>query len=141
MAVIAVAVLWALSTCSRSVPAPSPSATSAPQGRQAQEQQFLAGVDKTISGAAIAGNATKYVGDSVDIHCTIASIVDEDSFDARCGEQNGVPAILQVDFDDTISLNQGQTVRIMGIVEQPQTGVNDAGKKVTYPAVKAEFVE
>jgi hypothetical protein len=139
--VVAVAIVWALSTCSRTVPPPSPSATSAPQGRQTQEQQFLAGVDKSISGAMIAGNLTKYVGDSVDLHCTIASIVDENSFDARCGERNGAPAILLVDYDDTVSLNEGQPVRIMGIVEQPEAGVDAAGKKATFPAVKAQFVE
>ncbi len=143
MVVVAVIVVWVLAIWSGSSPptAASSSAPSAAPGRRADEQQFLAGVDRSISGAAIAHDKSKYVGDSVDIACTIASIVNENSFTADCGENSGVPAVILVDYDDTVSLNKGQAVRIMGTVEEPTDGVDSAGKKATFAAVKAQFIE
>lgn len=89
----------------------------------------------------IAHDKSKYVGDSVDLQCTIASIVDENSFNANCGRNGGVAAVILVDYDDTVWLNKGQAVRVMGTVEEPTDGVDGAGKKASFAAVKAEFVE
>ena len=89
----------------------------------------------------IADDKAKYVGDSVAIVCTIASIVDENSFYANCGENSGVPAVILVDYDDTVSLNKGQAVRIMGTVEESTQGVDSSGGKLTLPAIKAQFIE
>jgi hypothetical protein len=151
MVVVAVAIVWALATCSRSpsssndaasVATSSPSATSAAQGRQYDEQQFLASADKSISGPMIARDKSKYVGDSVAIACTVASIIDENSFNAQCAQRGDpVPAIILVDYDDTVSLNKGQAVRIMGTVEEPAQGLDASGKQATFAAVKAQFIE
>ncbi len=154
MVVVAVAIVWALATCSRSpsssgpandgasLATSSPSATSAPQGRQYDEQQFLASVDKSISGPMIVRDKAKYVGDSVAIACTVASIIDENSFNAQCAQRGDrVPAIVLVDYDDTVSLNKGQAIRILGTVEEPAQGLDASGKQATFAAIKAQFIE
>ena len=88
----------------------------------------------------IARNATKYVGDSVELRCTIAYIVDESSFNADCGTK-GSPALLFVDYDDTVSLDRGQPIQILGVVEEPASNAGVSGKRETRPAIKADFIE
>jgi zinc-ribbon domain len=109
---------------------------------QQQKKDFLASVDESISGAMIAGNKLKYVGDTVDLHCNVLAIVDESHFNATCGtDEDDLPAIILVEYDDTSSLDKGQAVRIMGTVEEPTEGVNGFGGESTFPTVKAEFME
>ena len=121
---------------------PNPHATSYEQGRQAEKSDFLAGVDESISGAMIAGNKLKYVGESVDLHCTVFAVIDSSTFNAECGEDSdGLPVIIAVQYDDTSSLSKGQTVRILGTVQEPMEGVNGFGGAATFPTVKAEFME
>lgn len=155
LGIIAVIVFfgWIFSMCSGSsssnssddnTPAstPNPHATSYEQGRKEAKREFANGVDESISGAMIAGNKLKYVGDDVDLHCTVESIVDENGFNAECGDDSdGVPAIILVHYDDTSSLSKGQAVRILGTVEEPTEGVNGFGGEGTFPTVKAEFME
>jgi hypothetical protein len=121
---------------------PEPAPTSYEQSVHAQKAEFLQSVDESISGAMIAGNKLKYVGDNVELHCTVESIVDESSFNASCGtDEDGLPAIILVQYDDTSSLDKGQSVRILGTVEDPTEGVNGFGGETTFPTVKAEYME
>ena len=121
---------------------PNPHATAYEQYVHEQKQEFLSQVDESISGAMIAGNKLKYVGDDVDLHCTVESIIDANSFNAECGEDgDGVPAIILVEYNDTSSLDKGQAVRILGTVEDPVEGVNGFGGQATFPTVEAEFME
>lgn len=121
---------------------PNPHATSYEQGRKAEKREFLAGVNESISGAMIVGNKLKYVGDDVDLHCTVYTIIDASSFNAECGEDDdGMPIVIVIQYDDTSSLDKGQAVRILGTVEDPAEGVNGYGGEATFPTVKAEFME
>lgn len=121
---------------------PTPAPTSYDQYVHEQKAEFLQGVDESISGAMIAGNKLKYVGENVDLHCSVESIVDESSFNASCGEDDdGMPAIILVQYDNTSSLDKGQSVRILGTVEDPAEGVNGFGGEATFPTVKAEYME
>jgi hypothetical protein len=148
--------IWGTSMCSNSsssstssdssdnAPAstPNPHATSYEQGRLAEKREFIQGVNESISGAMIAGNKLKYVGDDVDLHCTVDNVVDSSNFNADCGEDSdGMPAILLIQYDDTSSLDKGQAIRVLGTVEDPTEGVNGFGGETTFPTVKAEFME
>lgn len=146
-------IIWLVGSCSGSSSVsstsdnasratPNPHATSYEQGRREQKREFLASVNESISGAMIAGNKLKYVGESVDLHCTVASVVDANDFNAQCGEDDaGLPVVILVQYDDTSSLDKGQSVRILGTVEEPTEGVNGFGGETTFPTVKAEFME
>jgi hypothetical protein len=121
---------------------PNPHATTYEQYVHEQKQEFLSQVDESISGAMIAGNKLKYVGDDVDLHCTVDTIVDAGTFNADCGEDSdGMPVIILIQYDDTSSLDKGQAARILGTVEDPTEGVNGFGGEATFPTVKAEFME
>ena len=75
--------------------------------RSRRKRDFIQGVDESISGAMIAGNKLEYVGDDVDLHCTVFSIIDGSTFNAQCGEDSdGLPAIIAVRYDDASSLNR-----------------------------------
>ncbi|HEY1978406.1 MAG TPA: hypothetical protein VGG89_17785 [Candidatus Baltobacteraceae bacterium] len=120
----------------------APVATAAPISVAARKKKFVQSVDESISGAMIAGNKYKYVGKDVDLHCTVASVIDENGFNATCGEDDdGDPVNIVVLYSYTKSLDQGQTVRILGTVEQPAEGSNAMGGSGTFPTVKAEFME
>jgi hypothetical protein len=113
-----------------------------PESIQNQKKDFLASVDESISGAMIAGNPYKYIGDAVDLHCTVVSIPDPSFFNAQCGEDSdGLPALIVVEYDNTANLNQGQAVRVMGDVEEPMQGTNAMGGARNFPTVKAHFME
>jgi hypothetical protein len=121
---------------------PTPQPTTYEQSVHEQKAEFLESVDESISGAMIAGNKYKYVGENVDLHCTVFSIIDAESFNAQCGEDDdGLPVLLMVQYDDTSSLDKGQSVRILGTVEDPVEGVNGFGGEGTFPTVKAEYME
>lgn len=63
-------------------------------------------------------------------------------FNASCGtDDDGMPAIILVQYDDTTSLDKGQSVRILGTVQEPTEGVNGFGGEATYATDKAEFME
>jgi hypothetical protein len=121
---------------------PNPHATTYEQYLHQQKEEFLSQVDESISGTMIAGNKLKYVGDNVDLHCTVESIIDANSFNAECGEDgDGDPAIILVEYNDTSSLDKGQAVRILGTVADPVQGINGFGGQATFPTVEAEFME
>jgi hypothetical protein len=121
---------------------PTPEPTSYAQYMHEQKAEFLQSVDESISGGMIAGNKYKYVGNNVDIHCIVLSIVDQSTFNAACGEDSdGDPAVIVVQYDDTSSLDKGQSVRILGTVEDPAEGVNGFGGETTFPTVRAQFME
>lgn len=128
------------SATSDSDSSPEPTLTAIPAA--IQKKSFLHGVDESISGGMIAGNKLKYVGKDVDLHCTVLSVVDDNSFNAECGEDSdGDPAIILVHYQYTSSLDKGQSVRILGTVEDPTEGVNGYGGEATFPTVNAEFME
>jgi hypothetical protein len=120
----------------------TPEPTSTPESIQDQKKDFLASVDESISGAMIVGSPYKYIGDNVDLHCTVVSIPDPSFFNAQCGEDSdGMPAVLVVEYDDAGNLSKGQTVRVMGEVAEPMQGSNAMGGSMNFPTVKAQFME
>jgi hypothetical protein len=71
----------------------------------------------------------------------MSNIPQEGFFNAECGsDSDGMPVSLVVEAD-TKSLDQGQTVDILGTVEQPMEGNNAMGGDGNFPTVKAEFME
>ena len=103
--------------------------------------QFLEGVDESISGGKIAGNPFRYIGKSVDHHCTVSNIPDPTWFNAACGERSdGLPAIIVIEADTT-DLQVGQSVRVMGVVDQPMDGTNAMGGSMQFPAVSSQFMQ
>lgn len=99
-------------------------------------------VDASVSGARIAGSPYKFVGQAVELHCTVETIPDPAFFNASCGEdESGIPAILVIQYDDAQSLEKGQAVRILGTVAPPTEGTNAMGGSMNFPTVKAEFME
>jgi hypothetical protein len=100
--------------------------------------QFLAAVDEKISGPRIAGNPFKFVGQRVDLHCNVVNVVDFDGQPASnllCGEAN----ILLT--GDVSRLEGGQSIRVLGMVTEPQPGVNTFGGVARFPTVVARWVD
>ncbi len=50
------------------------------------KRQYIASANESISGAMIAGNPFKYVGQRVDLHCTVESIPMAEAFNLRVYE-------------------------------------------------------
>lgn len=121
----------------------APEATAKPESyehqRQREKREFLSSVDESISGAMIAGNKFKYVGQRVDIHCTVMDIPDRSFFNANCGSDDE-SAVVVIEYDAT-DLSPGQAVRIIGTVAEPMEGNNAMGGTMQFPTVKAEFME
>jgi hypothetical protein len=121
--------------------APTPKPTSYAQSVREQKRQFLSGVNESITGSMIEGNRYRYVGKKVDLHCTVETIPDQSAFNASCGEdEDGSPATIVVEYD-THNLSPGQSVCVLGTVDQPVEGSNAMGGDSTFPTVKAEFME
>ena len=100
---------------------------------------FVKTVDESISGARIAGNPYKFVGKHVDLHCVVVQIPDTSFFNAMCGD--GQDSLIAIQHDSK-SLEQGQSVRVLGIVEQPEKGeVYGGGGSATFAVVKAIYLQ
>jgi hypothetical protein len=121
-------------------PAPTPRPTSYAQYQHEQKREFMATVDESISGGMIVGNKFKYVGKSVDLHCTVENIPDQSWFNANCSGDDDDPAMIVIEYD-THDLSPGQAIRVMGTVDQPMEGNNAMGGDATFPTIKAEFME
>jgi hypothetical protein len=98
-------------------------------------QEFLAGVDESISGARIAGNPYKFVGTRVDLHGTVGKIVDRNVFNFASSDAN-----LAV-VGDASDLEAGQWIRVVGVVAPPQEGVNLFGGVTNFPTVVSKWIE
>jgi len=126
-----------------SVKAAAPAATTEPYAhrRAREKQQFYASVDQSISGSAIAGNPFKYVGQKVELHCTVASVPEADAFNADCGQDSDGGEAIIVMETSTAGLDKGQAVRILGTVAQPAQGTNGMGGAAQFPTVQVEFMQ
>lgn len=126
-----------------SAPSPTPRPPSYKQRLAIEKRAFLASVDESISGGQIAGNPYKYVGARVDFHCTVADIPAPDFFNASCGtEADGyTPAVIVIEYAGTSNLDQGQAVRVIGTVKSPIEGTNQMGGSMSFPTVRARFME
>jgi hypothetical protein len=100
---------------------------------------FLKTVDESISGARIAGNPWKFVGKHVDLHCSVGPIIDEHTFNGVCGDAFG--DAIAIVCNSTKSLEAGQDVRVLGIVQNPLDGTNTNGGAQKWGVVKAVFME
>ena len=100
---------------------------------------FLKTVDESISGNRIANNPFKFVGKHVDLHCTVTIIPDRDWFNADCSTTDDV-AIIVIEHDSS-SLESGQSIRVLGIVQEPSEGTNLYGGATRFPDVLAKFME
>jgi hypothetical protein len=110
-----------------------------PPSRLEQKRMFLKTVDESISGARIAGNPYKFVGDNVDLHCHVSDVPDPQVINADCGsEDDPVNIVIQI---DSSSLEKGQALRILGTVQDPMQGTNAMGGAMTFPTVKSLFAE
>lgn len=116
---------------------PAPEPTSYEQYVRAQKREFIAGVDESISGSMIVGNKFKYVGQSVDLHCTVIDVPQATFFNADCGGDSP----LAIETDDVTSITQGQSVRVLGVVDSPIDGTNAYGGSASFAAVAARFIE
>lgn len=99
---------------------------------------FLKTVDESISGGRLAGNPYKFVGKHVDLHCEVLGINDPDFFNAACGDDQEVPIVV---LHSTKSLEAHQSVRVIGIVQPPQSGADESGGSHTYAVIKSVFME
>jgi hypothetical protein len=111
---------------------------------QQQKRDFLANVDESISGARIAGNPYKFVGDDVDLHGTVSNVLDDSHFNLTTGDvESDDYAIILVETDpgEASDLEANQSIRVMGEVEEPTEGTNAMGGSGEFPTVKAEFME
>ncbi len=121
---------------------PPPPPTPTPNPILQEKHDFIASVDESISGPMIEGNPYKYVGDNVDLRCTVENIPDPSMFNAACGQDDdGTDAIIVVQYDDTSSLDKGQSVRVLGTVVTPMQGTNAMGGSMNFPTVEAHFME
>ena len=123
---------------------PTEPPTPKPLTRAQQKQIFLQGVDESISGARIAGNPYKFVGDKVDLHGTVMNVLDDSSFNFSTGDiDSGDEAVILVTTDrgGASQLEAGQALRILGVVQQPTAGTNAMGGSMNFPTVQAKFME
>jgi hypothetical protein len=105
-----------------------------------QKSDFLSTVDESISGTQIAQNGYRYVGKHVDIHCTVGNIPTRDFFNADCGSDPYSINLVVINHS-TSDLTPGQALRVIGIVEEPQSGTNAMGGMQNFPTVTAYFME
>jgi opacity protein-like surface antigen len=101
----------------------------------ADKVAFLQTVDETISGARLAGNPFRFVGEHVDLHCTVMSIPDAGWFNGYCS--GGIIVIMH----DTTDLDEGQAVRALGTVLEPQEGTNAFGGTIHPALVEAQYLQ
>ena len=111
-------------------------APAAAQTRQQQKQQFLKSVDESISVSMIVGNPYRYVGKHVDLHCTASPIHASGWF--GCNDEDGNEVVIEASTHD---ISPGQSLRILGIVDQPMEMENENGGSGNAGTVKALFMQ
>ncbi len=119
-------------------PTPEPTQESYEHQRQREKREFLDSVDDSITAAQIAGNPNKYVGRNVELHCTVSNVPQQGMINAACGDDD---TNIVIEYGDTNSLDQGQAIRVLGTVQEPEEGTNSFGGAMSFPTVKAEFME
>ena len=106
--------------------------------RKREKREFLASIDDSITADKISGNATKYVGQNVSLHCSIGNVPQQGTINALCGE-NETNIVLQ--YEDSNSVDQGQSVHVLGTVAEPAEGTNAFGGDMHFPTVDVKFME
>jgi hypothetical protein len=105
---------------------------------QDDKRAFIAQCDESISITRLAGAPHKFVGKKVDLHGMVGPAMQQtDAFNLNDIDN---PAIFVIVLGNAKDLEQGQSVRVLGTVESPETGVNTAGGNGTYAVVRARFV-
>ncbi len=113
------------------------------------KHEFAASVDESISGQRIMGAKYKFVGENVDLHGKVLSIVDENHFNLGTGSMTidddgnvlDTSGTIVVQCESTHDLERNQQVRVLGTVIQPIEGNNVMGGNATFAAVEAKYIE
>lgn len=119
-------------------PKPTPTPETYEHQRQREKQELLASVDHSITASKVAGNPSKYVGDNVELRCTVSNIPQAGTINAACGDDETNIVVL---YEETNALDQGQSIRILGTVMAPSEGTNAFGGAMNFPTVRADFME
>jgi hypothetical protein len=78
------------------------------------------------------------LGSNVELHCTVSNVPQEGFINASCGDDD---TNIVLEYDDTGSVDAGQSVRVLGTVDSPSEGTNAMGGSMNFPTVKVEFME
>ena len=113
--------------------------SSAVAGSRADDKKkFISECDESISISRLTGAPFKFVGKKVDLHGKVgAPTQDGKSFNLYTDD---VPAAVLV-VADARNLEGGQRVRVLGVVQKPESGPTTNGGNMTFAVVEARFVE
>ena len=107
--------------------------------RQDQKRAFISQCDESISVEGLAGAPHKFVGKKVDLRGTVGPAM-EDSNAFNLDGLNNPDAFVAVIWDAK-NLEQGQRVRVLGVVDRPVSGETTTGGAVTTSVIRARYVD
>lgn len=106
--------------------------------RQDQKRAFIAQCDESISIDRLSGAPHKFIGKKVDLHGVVGpAMQDTRVFNLDSADD---PSVFVLVIGDAKNLEQGQNVRVLGVVEEPQSGQNNVGGSGTYAVVQSRFI-
>jgi hypothetical protein len=104
------------------------------------KRAFIAQCDESISVVRLAGAPYKFVGKKVDLHGIVGPTTDPTFINLNSADESN-PLAFVVVLADSRRLEQGQRIRVLGVVQQPVSGPNNQGGNGTYAVVRKVFME
>lgn len=103
-----------------------------------EKAAFIAQCDESISISRLAGAPYKFVGKKVDLHGIVGPPIDEHTLNLN--DPND-PEIFVAVIGNAKTLEEGQALRVLGIVLQPVQSENTSGGGRTYAVVQSRYME
>lgn len=106
---------------------------------QDDKRRFISQCDESISVDRLAGAPYKFVGKKVDLHGTVGPPSDGTyiNFESPDEDSDNFVVVLA----DSRKLERGQSLRVLGIVQQPISTTNNQGGSGTYAVVRKVYME
>ncbi len=106
--------------------------------RASDKRAFLAQCDESISIDRLAGAPHKFIGKKVDVHGVVGPAME--TTDAFSLDSTTNESLFVVVVADARRLEQGQQVRVLGVVTKPISSANNMGGSGTYAVVQGRFI-
>jgi hypothetical protein len=120
-------------------PTDTPEPTGTPMALSKRE--FKNTVDLSVTAQRISGNPYKFVGKNVSLYCTVGKIDEAFEFNATCGANDSDDGVNIVIEANSTTLEEGQSIHVLGTVLTPSQGTNDYGGEMDFPTVQSYFME
>ena len=106
--------------------------------RADEKKKFISECDESISIARLTGAPFKFIGKKVDLHGKVgAPTADGKSFNLYTDDVASAVLVIA----DARALEGDQRVRVLGVVQKPESGQTTNGGNTTFAVVEARFVE